>query len=73
MDVILGGVFGIAASAPMIVEVTKDANSGEVLDKQNDHSLQIIGMVVSFMLFIILAYAMLFIGIFNYIRNYILR
>lgn len=73
MDAILGGVFSIAASAPMIVEVTKDAYSGEVLDKQNDHSLQIIGMVVSFMLFIILAYAMLFIGIFNYIRNYILR
>ena len=73
MDAILGGVFGVAASAPMIVEVTKDANSGEVLDKQNDHSLQIIGMVVSLILFIVLAYAMLFIGIFNYIKNYILR
>jgi len=73
MDAILGGVFGIAASAPMIVEVTKDANSGEVLDKQNDHSLKIIALVVSFMLFIMLAYAMLFIGIFNYVKNYILR
>ena len=73
MDAILGGVFGIAASAPMIVEITKDANTGEILDKQNDSSLQIFALALSIILFIILAYAMLFIGLLNYIKNYILR
>ncbi len=73
MDGVLAGVLGIAASAPVIVEVTKDAHSGEVLDKSNDHGLEIIGLIVTFLLFIILAYAMLFIGILNYLRNYVLR
>lgn len=72
-DAIIGGIFSIAASAPMIVEITKDADTGEVLDKSNDSSLQIIGLIVTFLLFILLAYAMLFVGILNYIRNYILR
>ncbi len=73
MDAILGGVFGIAASAPMIVEITKDANTGKVLDKQNDSTLQIFALVLSIILFIVLAYAMLFVGLLNYVRNYILR
>ena len=73
MDAILGGVFGIAASAPMIVEITKDANTGEVLDKQNDSTLQIFALALSIILFIVLAYAMLFVGLINYVRNYILR
>ena len=54
MDAILGGIFGFAASAPMIVEITKDARSGEVLDKRNDSSLQIFALALSIILFIIL-------------------
>ena len=73
MDAIIGGVFGIAASAPMIVEITKDANTGKVLDKQNDGTLKIFALALSIILFIMLAYAMLFVGLLNYVRNYILR
>ncbi|MBQ9583674.1 MAG: hypothetical protein IJR25_05055 [Bacteroidales bacterium] len=73
MDAILGGIFGFAASAPMIVEITKDARSGEVLDKRNDSSLQIFALALSIILFIILAYVMLFVALLNYVRNYILR
>ena len=73
MGGILAGVFGLAATAPVVVEITKDASTGEVLKKENDHTLQLIGLVASILLFIILAYAMLFVGVFNYLRNYVIR
>lgn len=73
MNGVLAGIFGLAATAPVYVEVTKNRNTGEVIDTTEDHSMTWIAMAISLILFIVLAYAMVFVGILNYLRNYVLR
>ena len=69
----IAGILGLAATAPVYVKVTKDRNTGEVLDREEDHSMTWIAMAFSVVLFIVIAYLMLFVGIFNYLRNYVFR
>lgn len=69
----IAGILGLAATAPVFVEVTKNANTGEVLDTQEDHSMTWIALAFSFILLIAIAYLMIFVAIFNYFRNYVLR
>lgn len=70
---LIAGIFGLAASAPVYVTITKSRRTGEVLKREEDHSMTVVGLVIMIMLFIILAMFMMFIGIFNYLRNYVLR
>lgn len=69
----IAGILGLAATAPVYVEVTKNANTGEIIDKQEDHSMTWIALVFSVILLIAITYLMIFVGIFNYLRNYVLR
>lgn len=69
----IAGILGLAATAPVLVEVTKNANTGEVIDTQEDHSMTWIAMAFSVILFVVIAYLMIFVAIFNYLRNYVLR
>lgn len=73
MNGVLAGIFGLAATAPVYVEATKNRNTGEVIDTEEDYSMTWIAMAISLILFIALAYAMVFVGILNYLRNYVLR
>lgn len=70
---LIAGIFGLAASAPVYVTVIKNRNTGEVLSRDEDHSMTVVGLAIMVILFIILAMFMMFIGIFNYLRNYVLR
>ncbi len=69
----IAGILGLAASAPVYVEITKNAYTGEVLDTQEDHSFSWLALAFSVILFVIIAYLMIFVAIFNYLRNYVLR
>ena len=69
----IAGILGLAATAPVFVEVTKNANTGEVIDTREDHSMTWIALALSVILFVVIAYLMIFVAIFNYLRNYVLR
>lgn len=69
----IAGILGLAATAPVYVEVTKNANTGEIIDKQEDHSMTWIALAFSVILLVAITYLMIFVGIFNYLRNYVLR
>lgn len=69
----IAGILGLAATAPVYVEVTKNANTGEIIDKQEDHSMTWIALAFSVILLVVITYLMIFVGIFNYLRNYVLR
>ena len=73
MNGVLAGIFGMAAASPVYVEITKNAHTGEIIDKKEDHTPTLLALAFSIILFIILAYMMLFVSIFNYLRNYVLR
>lgn len=59
MDGIFGRVFGMA--------------EGSMSNKKKDTPVPFFTFALSIILFLVLAYAILFVGILNYIRNYILR
>ena len=59
MDGIFGSVFGMA--------------EGSMSNKKKDTPVPLFTFALSIILFLVLAYAILFVGILNYIRNYILR
>lgn len=69
----IAGILGLAATAPVFVEVTKNANTGEVIKTEEDHSMTWIALAFSVILFVVIAYLMIFVAIFNYLRNYVLR
>ena len=69
----IAGILGLAATAPVFVKVITNANTGEVVGKQEDHSMTWIAWAFSIILFFIIAYLMIFVSIFNYLRNYVFR
>lgn len=70
---IMGGAFDLPLEAPIIRTTWYVKDTGKIVKQEDDHTLEVLGLLLGFFIASIMVFAMLPIAVLNYIRNYWLR
>lgn len=74
MSGVMDGIWGLSAKAPVYVTVHKEKSIDDVVfGGDKDYSVTVGAMVASIVMYVVCACLMSFVGIINYLRNYVLR